>query len=286
MDKVVRALVCDGEISVTLIESTELCNYAAHIHLLNKTTSEVLGRFLTAITFFGAALKEESGQVSASLKSGGLGGNISVSADYDLHIRGTIDEPNANVPLRDGRVDIPACVGKQGTLTVIRNDGYSSPFVGTSELKSGNIEEDFSYYFAQSEQIPTVIKLGMITDEIGDVSYAGGIFFQTMPFASEESIRRIEEVFSATDVEHSLKELGLEGYLRTYFGEVPVTERFPEYHCNCSRDYISSILLSLGKAELKKIVQEQGKVSVHCHYCNTDYEFDDAEIEALFPETT
>lgn len=286
MDKVIRALVCDEEISLTLVESTNLCDYAAHIHLLNKTTSETLGRFLTVMVYLSSCLKENTGEVSVSVKGNGAGGNISVSGNYDLYIRGTIDEPNASLPLQDGKADIAGCVGSSGTLTVIRNDGYSSPFVGTSELKNGTVADDFMYYFAQSEQLPTFIRLGMVTDGIGDVQYAGGIFLQPMPFAKEQSVTRALEVLAKTDIEQILRESTLEDYLQSNFGEVPLTVRYPEYRCTCSREYISSVLMALGKTELEKILKEQGKISVHCHYCNSDYVFDESDVAQLFADHT
>ena len=172
-DAVLRGLICGGEVSLAVADTTALVNEAIRIHRLSPVCAAALGRTLTAATYMCSSLKEERGALSVTVKGGGPGGNIYVSGDKALHMRGYIEQPQVDLPPNArGKLDVGGCVGRDGYLSVVREDGDGQPFVGTTELVSGEIGEDFAAYFAYSEQLPTAIAVGVKigTDKIGRAS--------------------------------------------------------------------------------------------------------------------
>lgn len=282
-DVILRGLICGGEVSLAVADTTALVNEAIRIHHLSPLAAAALGRTLTVAAYMCSSLKDERGALSVTIRGDGVGGILSVSGDKALHMRGYIEDPQADLPPNAlGKLDVGGCVGAHGTLSVVRDDGEGQPFVGTTELVSGEIGEDFAAYFAYSEQLPTAIAVGVKVNREGTCSGAGGVFLQPMPGASEQSIRYAEEAtaqFSA--ISSLLEENAAEEVLRRFFGEVQFYSLHPEYKCNCSRNYIEGVLAGLGARELRAIVAEQGKVEVHCHYCNTDYIFTPDEVERI-----
>ena len=282
-DKILRGLICGGEVSIAVAETTQLVNEAIRIHGLSALSAAALGRTLTVAAYMCSSLKEDNGALSVSVKGDGVGGSIYVSGDKALHMRGYIENPHAELaPNALGKLDVGGCVGKNGTLTVVRGDGQNVPFVGTTPLVSGEIGEDFAAYFAYSEQLPTALAVGVKIGTDGTCLGAGGVFLQPMPGASEESIRFVEEnIAKFGAVSSILQEKTAEQLLAEYFGEVQFYTLFPEYKCNCSRNYIEGVLAALGEKELRETVAEQGKIEVHCHYCNTDYVFTPQDVEEI-----
>ncbi len=282
-DVILRGLVCGGEVSLAVAETTQLVNDAIRIHGLSALSAAALGRTLTAAAYMCSSLKAERGALSVTVKGGGVGGNICVSGDAALHMRGYIDEPQAFLPPNArGKLDVGGCVGHEGTLTVVRDDGDDRPFVGTTPLVSGEIGEDFAAYFAQSEQLPTAVAVGVKIGKDGTCLGAGGVFMQPMPGAGEESFRFVDETIGKFANVSSLMEEGSAASVwAAYFGGEAMTARRPVYKCNCSRHYIEGLLAALGEGELRSILAERGKVEVHCHYCNTDYVFGPQDVEAL-----
>ena len=282
-DKILRGLICGGEVSVAVADTTQLVNEAIRIHGLSALSAAALGRTLTAAAYLCSSLKEENGALSVSVKGDGVGGSIYVSGDKALHMRGYIENPQVQLPPNAlGKLDVGGCVGKNGTLTVVRDDGQSVPFVGTTPLVSGEIGEDFAAYFAYSEQLPTALAVGVKIGTEGTCLGAGGVFLQPMPGASEESLRFVEETIQKFGaVSSMLQEKTAEQILAEFFGEVQFYTLFPAYKCNCSRNYIEGVLAALGEKELRETVAEQGKIEVHCHYCNTDYVFTPQDVEEI-----
>lgn len=282
-DKILRGLICGGEVSVAVADTSQLVNEAIRIHGLSALSAAALGRTLTAAAYLCSSLKEENGALSVSVKGDGVGGSIYVSGDKALHMRGYIENPQAQLPPNAlGKLDVGGCVGKNGTLTVVRDDGQSVPFVGTTPLVSGEIGEDFAAYFAYSEQLPTALAVGVKIGTEGTCLGAGGVFLQPMPGASEESLRFVEETIQKFGtVSSMLQEKTAEQILAEFFGEVQFYTLFPAYKCNCSRNYIEGVLAALGEKELRETVAEQGKIEVHCHYCNTDYVFTPQDVEEI-----
>lgn len=269
MDKIIRTLAFGGNVQVTALQTTELVNKAIEIHGTMPEVSEILGGFLTCAAYIASGIKSETGAVSITVKGKG-GGAVSVSSDALLHVRGYADD------------SFPQGI-KGGSLTVVREDGYSArPFVGALEPESDNVSEVFAQYYQQSEQIPTAVCVRADCKN-GACGFAGGLIIQLMPDAAEEAISRAEEAFSAycsVGGEASADEI-----LGRFFGDETCgerTESYPVYACNCSEGKIKGVLASVGRSELLKICEEQGSVKVHCHYCNKDYTFVKKQIEEMF----
>ncbi len=267
MNKLYKSLVFGGDISLSVLDTRELVNDAINIHNLSDGAAKTLGGLLTAAAYMAGCLKSERGAVSITVKSGDGSATASVSGDKAGHIRGYIDGESL----------------KGGTMTVIKEDGFFRPFTGICTLKSDDVSENLMSYFQMSEQIDTAIYID-VKVENGVCLYAGGVVMQAMPNASEESLRGSEDKMQCV-ARYGVSE-GADRVLEKYFSDVTGDTRvyltFPEYKCNCSRAKIERVITSLGKSEAMKIVAEQGKISVHCHYCNSDYEFAGEEIASLF----
>ena len=272
-----------GDISLAVLDTTALVNEAIARHHLSPVAAAALGRTFTAAAYLCSWLKSDESTLTVQIDGGGPGGKISVSGDGALHMRGFIEHPDVILPPRaDGKLDVGGCVGKSGTLTVVRDDGDRLPFVGTSPLVSGEIAEDFSSYFFYSEQRPTAIALGVRIGKDGTCLGAGGVFLQPFPGAEDEHITRAEEAIKQyAAVSRIIEEEGAESILKRFEAETE-SERPIVFRCSCSKERAERAVLSLGKAQAEKLIKEDGGIVVHCHECNTDYRFDEADICRMF----
>lgn len=269
MNKLIKSLIYDMQVSLSVLDTKDMVNAAIKTHSLNDKQSKCLGELLTAAAYMSGCLKSEQGAISITIKSE-QGTTISVSGDFDGHIRGYIDG--------DGSL-------KGGTLTVIKEDGFFRPFVGSSSLISDDVSQNLMYYFDKSEQIPTAVAIGVELKN-GVCTAAGGVIMQLLPNTSDENRDRAEECMqNFVAVTKVLKDRGADGIMEMFFKDE--TDKFgkytyfPEYKCNCSRAKISNVLKPLGEEELMNIISEQGKISVHCHYCNSDYIFTKEDVVEL-----
>jgi molecular chaperone Hsp33 len=275
MDNVLRALVYDDAVSLTLADVTQMAHEGKCLHQLSLDTARLFGKTLAAMTFMSACLKNEKGEISLAVKSDGTAGDIAVSCNHALRLRGYIYPAQATGSENQ-------LLGS-GALTIIRDDGYNLPFVGSCALKEGNIDASFEEYFRISEQLPTRICTLVETNEGGMVEFAAVIALQPLPFADEETLQKVADL----DLKSLLtcaKDKGVFDCTREHFKEEFATweEREAVYKCNCSRRYLTRVLVSLGEESMRRIIQEDGAVRVHCHYCNTDYEFTDEDADQLF----
>ena len=282
MDVLYKTLIYDGQISLSILETTDIVNKAIFYHKLTPLTSATLGRTMTASLFMASTLKNEGDRLSVTIAGDGVGGKVIVSCDSNLSVRGYIENPKAELPLKpNGKLDVASCVGK-GRLTIVRNMGMKEPYTGSSEIISGEIAEDFSYYYALSEQQPTAMALGVKVQNDRCVG-AGGIVIQTMPFCSEEAIKKAEKLISEfSDISTKIQNYGAKGIISEYFSEYTFNEYYPKYKCVCSNDYILSMLYAIGKDELYDIILEQGKVEISCEYCDKVYTYYKQDIDKLF----
>ncbi|MGN1103475.1 MAG: Hsp33 family molecular chaperone HslO [Candidatus Coproplasma sp.] len=272
MDRIKRFLAFSGNVQVTVLETTELVNKAIKIHSTTPSASKILGGLLTCCAYFASGIKADSGAVSITVKAKDGDGAVSVSSDADLHVRGYADGSCTQTL-------------QGGSLTVVREDGYSQPFVGTCEIDSDDVSDAFAKYFQQSEQIPTAVKVEVTIDESGRCTVANGLIMQLLPDADDEETDLAGEAFYNFTQDNNSPAYTAEEIVERFFeGSIngEVVEVYPEYKCNCSQSKIKGVLASVGKAELLKICKEQGQVKVHCHYCNTDYIFDEKDIEENF----
>ena len=272
MNDLYKTLIYDNQVSLSVMDTTELVNKAIQIHKLNAQAAKTLGGMLTCGVFMAGCLKSDRGAVSITVKAEENVGTVSVSGDINLHMRGYIDGT------LEGKL-------KGGSMTVVKEDGFFRPFVGTTELVSDDVSLNFMQYFDRSEQVPTAVCIGV--DIEGDVcTAAGGVVMQLLPGTSDMNRDLAEEKMqNFLQPEKLIAKMGAKGIMENYFGGLTTKENVylthPDYICNCSRQKISAILLTMGKSELYNILEEQGKISVHCHYCNTDYLFDKEDIDRL-----
>lgn len=284
MDKIFKSIVLDGDLTLSVLETTEMVNRAIEIHKLSPLSAAALGRTLTACTFMASNLKDKKDKLSVVIAGDGVGGKISVSGNGELDMRGVIDNPNAELPLKEnGKLDVGGCVGKKGRITVVNSMGLKENYTGTAELVSGEIAQDFASYYALSMQQPTAIALGVKIGKDLKCVGAGGVVLQALPNAKEENLVKAENIInSLTKLSSIIEEKGAEGLIKEYFGDIKCDIYYPKYKCLCSREYIEEILISLGKNEVYDIIEKEGQVKVNCQYCEKDYIFTKDDVERLF----
>lgn len=284
MGKLFKTLIYDGDISLSILETTDIVNEAIKFHNLTPVCAATLGRALTVTAFMSSSLKNENEKLSITIDGNGVGGKIVTAADGKMHVRGLVSNPTADLPLKqNGKLDVGGVVGNKGYITVVKNLGLKEPYVGRCDLISGEIAEDFTAYYAYSEQQPTAMAIGVLIGK-GDICIgAGGIIIQTMPGCSEESIIKAEKLISSfTEISRIISEKGAEGVINEYFPNENFTESNPVYACNCSQEYIDKVLITLGKKELYQTVEEEGKVEICCHFCDKKYVYYKNDIDRLF----
>lgn len=285
MDVLYKGVAFNGKISVTVIDATEMVNEAIKIHSLSPLAAAALGRTLVAGAFMCATLKNDDDRLSVTLNGNGVGGQIVVAGNAKLEMRGYIDNPQCELPLNaQGKLDVAGCVGK-GRLSVVKSMGLKEPYTGSCRIDSGEIAEDFARYFTFSEQQPTGIALGV---KIG-VDYkcvgAGGVIMQPMPDADEQSLFMAEEFLSRlSNVSTMIEEDGAEKIVENNLPDYVYEKSVPVYKCLCSKEYIDSVLLTLGEAELYDTVEKQGKIEVACHFCNKKYVYLKEDVDKLLSE--
>ncbi|MEA4954188.1 MAG: Hsp33 family molecular chaperone HslO [Pseudoflavonifractor sp.] len=292
-DEIVRILAKNAPVKAVAITGRDLTERARKIHRTLPVATAALGRTLMACSMMGDQLKGEGSSVTLRLKGDGPLGSITAVSDTEGSVRGYVQEPAVILPPRpDGKLDVGGAVGKTGTLTVIKDLNLKEPYVGMVPLISGEIAEDVTDYFAVSEQIPTACALGVLVDADQSVLRAGGYLIQLLPGAGEDVIERVEAgVKLLGPVTAALLEEGAdaETLLRRALSEfeLEVVGRHPvSYFCPCSRERVSTALVSMGRDELTALIEEQGKAELTCQFCDRVYSFDRAELEALLRQAT
>lgn len=282
MDVLYKGTAFNNQISVTVIEATELVNHAIKIHNLTPLAAAALGRTLIATTFISSTLKSDGDRVSVTLNGDGVGGQIVIAGDTGLNMRGYIDNPNCELPLNSkGKLDVAGCVGK-GRLSVMKSLNLKKPYTGSCEIQSGEIAEDFASYFTFSEQQPTAMALGVKIGRNLECIGAGGVIFQTLPFADDDSISSAENIiYALNDISSIMQNEGAEKFVKRVFTDYSYEKFIPKYNCLCSREYIDGILITMGEKELYDTIDKEGKIEVHCHFCNTKYVYNKNDVDAL-----
>ena len=286
-DRIVRAITSDGMVQAAAISSRGLTERARQIHKTLPVATAALGRTLAACSMLGNALKGDGASVTLQIKGGGPLGTVLAVSDNEGNVRGTVDNPAVDLPLRpDGKLDVGAAVGCDGTLTVIRDLNMKEPYVGSVGLLGGEIAEDLAAYFVESEQIPTACGLGVLVDRDQSVLTAGGYLIQLLPGAGEDVIAKVEGgIMAAGSVTKLLAEDDdPESLLRRVMSdfELEVLEKSPiEYRCYCSRDRMERALISLGPDELQRILDEQGSAELACQFCDNVQTFTRTDLEGL-----
>lgn len=286
-DYLVRGMTMDGFVKVVAIRSTQMVRRGAEIQKTTPNATAAFGRALTAASMMGNMQKVDNGSMTLQIKGGGPIGSIVCVSDPVGNVRGYVLEPN--VPLVEkypGKLDVGATVGTDGTLTVIRDLQMKEPYVGSVELVSGEIGDDVTAYFAQSEQTPTACALGVLIDRDTSVKVAGGYLLQLLPGAPDDVIDKLEQGIQRAGAVTAMLEQGMtpEDILGQVCGDLGVV--FMEttqvgYQCYCSRERVAAALISLGKKELADIQSEGKAFPVECQFCDTVYEFTPEDIDSL-----
>ena len=286
-DQLIRAISQDGLIKVSAVSTRDLTERARQIHKTLPVATAALGRLLAAASMMGSALKEEAASITLQIKGGGPLGTLLAVSDHEGGVRGTVEHPAVDLPLReDGKLDVGAAVGAEGTLTVIKDLGMKEPYIGSVGLLGGEIAEDLAAYFVESEQIPTACAMGVLVDRDQSVRAAGGYIVQLLPGAGEDVIAKVEGgVLAAGPVTALLDQnADPEALLRTVLSdfEVEILETSPiGYQCYCSRDRVERALISMGVSELEDLLAEQGGCELGCQFCDQVYRFTGEELQAL-----
>ena len=286
-DQLIRAMTKDGWIKAVAVSTKHLTERARQIHKTLPTATAALGRLLAAASMMGNMQKVEDGSITLQVRGGGPLGTVLAVSDAEGNVRGCIENPQ--ISLLDkyrGKLDVGAAVGTDGTLTVIRDLRMKEPYIGSVPLVSGEIAEDVTQYFAQSEQTPTACALGVLVDVDQSVKAAGGWLVQLLPGAPDDVIDRLEACIGKLGSVTAMLASGMDGQamLKTVLAdfEVELFEPSPiEYRCYCSRERVESTLISLGKDELEDIVKCGETLHVDCRFCDVIYDFTVEDVRKL-----
>lgn len=285
-DYIVRATAANAQIRAFAITSRETVEYARSAHDLSPVVTAALGRLMTGGVMMGSMLKGEKDLLTLQIKGAGPVRGLMVTADSQGNVKGYADNPQAMMPPSSaGKLDVGGVIGV-GVLTVIKDMGLKEPYSSTIELKTGEIGDDLTYYFAASEQIPSCVALGVLMEKNNTVKQAGGFIIQLMPFTDEEVIGRLEEKLASLAPVTAMLEEGKtpEQILEAVLGDlgVEITDTLPvQFHCNCSKERVEKVLVSLGERELQDLIDAGKAVELNCHFCNTDYVFTVEELKKI-----
>lgn len=285
-DYLIRATAANAQIRAFALTSRDLVETARSRHNLSPVVTAALGRLMTGAVMMGGMLKGEKDMLTLQVNGDGPVGGLTVTADSAGNVKGYANAPQAMMPPNaNGKLDVGGVIGN-GYLTVIKDMGMKEPYSSQVALQSGEIGDDLTYYFAASEQVPSCVALGVLMEKNNTVKQAGGFIIQLMPFAQEEVIKKLEEKISTIASVTSMLDDGNtpEQILELILGDMglEITEKMPvQFKCNCTKERVEKVLLSLGKKELEEMIAEGEDVKLHCHFCNKDYGFTVEELKTL-----
>lgn len=289
-DYLIKALAFDGQIRAYAISSTEMVSEAQKRHETWPTASAALGRAMTASTMMGMMLKGEDNSITVKIEGGGPIGIILVDSNTKGETRGYVTNPQTHFELNSkGKLDVARAVGKNGFLSVVKDIGMREKFTGQVPLVSGELGEDFTYYFASSEQVPSAVGVGVLVNPDNSIKAAGGFIIQVLPNASDLIVDLLEQRIKEIPPISRLIEKGMtpEEILFELLSEdqVKILEKSPvKFQCKCSHERFGQAIVSLGEQEIKDIIEEDGKAETHCHFCNAKYTFSKEELQELLEQ--
>ena len=286
MDYMIRATAADNQIRAFAATTREMVEFARAAHDTSPVATAALGRLLTGGVMMGAMMKGDKDLLTLQVKGDGPLGSVTVTADSKGHVKGYVNHPHVLIHANErGKLDVAGAVGR-GTLQVIKDLGMKEPYVGSCELQTGEIGDDLTYYFAVSEQVPSSVGLGVLMERDNTVRQAGGFILQLMPFTPDEVVDRLELKLAAVDSVTAMLDEGRtpEQILELLLGEfgLEINEKTEiSYRCDCSRERVEKALISIGKKELKEMIQEGQPVEVNCHFCGKNYEFSVEDLKQM-----
>jgi molecular chaperone Hsp33 len=285
-DYIIRASAADNQVRAFAATTRELVEHARNIHNTSPVATASLGRLLTAGAMMGIMMKGDKDLLTLQIKGTGPIGGIVVTADANGSVKGYVHNPEVIIPASPiGKLDVAGAIGN-GMLTVIKDMGLKEPYVGQTNLISGEIAEDITYYYAVSEQLPTSVALGVLMNRDNTVRRAGGFIIQLMPFASEEVISKLEKRIGEINGITSLldKEMTLEMILDQLLGDFGIDfleKKTTAFECNCSKDRVEKAVISIGKKDISEMIEDRKPIEVNCHFCSKHYVFTTEELEDL-----
>ncbi|WP_250674451.1 Hsp33 family molecular chaperone HslO [Paraclostridium ghonii] len=285
-DYVIRATAGDGQVRAFVATTKNMVEKARDLHKTTKVATAALGRTLTATSMMGLMMKNDGDKITVIIKGGGPIGSILATANSKGIVKGYVDNPNVVVEdYPNGKLNVAAAVGSEGTVRVTKDLGLREPYNGSYPMVSGEIAQDLTYYFAVSEQTPSVVALGVLTKE-EEVEYAGGFIVQLMPDADEETIGKLESNVSNLDsITNMLKNgntpedilnIVLDGLNPQILDKCDIG-----FECECSKERVEGVLISIGQHQLAEIIEEDKKAEIGCQFCNSKYVFDENELKAI-----
>lgn len=285
-DYIIRGTAADNQIRFFAATTRQLVEHARQIHETSPVVTAALGRLLTAGAMMGSMCKNDTDILTLQIKGDGPIGGLTVTADAKGNVKGYPYENVVILPAsKQGKLDVGRAVGK-GVLSVIKDIGLKEPYVGQTNLVSGEIAEDLTYYFATSEQVPTAVALGVLMNHDNTVRQAGGFIMQLMPYASEETIEALEKAIEKfTSMTNELENRGsVENVMEFLFEGMgyEIYDTIPtKFDCNCSRERVEKAVISIGKKEIAQMIEEGKPIEVNCHFCNEKYTFSVEDLQSM-----
>jgi len=285
----VRAIAADDSIRAFAATTREMAEYARAAHKMTPVCTAALGRLMTGGVMMGSMMKEEKALLTIQIKGDGPIGGVVVTADSKGHVKGYVNHPGVELPLKEnGHLDVGGAIGK-GTLTVIRDLGLKDPYVGTIELTSGEIADDLTYYFAESDQIPSSVGLGVLVDTDLSVKEAGGFIIQIMPQTPERIISALEAKLQSIKSVTEMLEEGMtpETILESILGDfgMRIEEKMAvSFRCDCSRERLRHVLSTLQLSDLEEMINDNSSIDVACNFCGRNYRFEPEELKKIVEE--
>nr|WP_122013159.1 Hsp33 family molecular chaperone HslO [Maliibacterium massiliense] len=285
-DTILRATLADDQVSVLLARTTHLVEDARKTFDASPLATAVLGRTLTMTAMMALSLKNARDSITVTLAGGGLIGKVVAVGRPGPLVKGYVDDPRLELPLNEqGKLDVGWAVGRDGMLTVVRDLGLRDPYVGQARLQTGEIGDDFAFYFTVSEQTPSMVALGVLADRDG-MRASGGLLVQPLPGCNEDVIARLEQKakdlanISALVARHDTARAVLEALFSDMDPRV-LQEQSPHFACDCSRERVTRALVAMGEQELTQLIEEDHKAELTCHFCNRRYAFDERELRDI-----
>lgn len=285
-DYIVRATAADNQIRAFAATTKGLVEHARSVHNTSPVATAALGRLLTAGSMMGAMMKGEKDILTLQIKCSGPIGGLTVTADSKARVKGYVNNPEVMLPPNSkGKLDVGGALDL-GILSVIKDMGLKEPYVGQTQLVSGEIAEDLTYYFASSEQVPSSVALGVLMNKDNTVRQAGGFLIQLMPFAEERVIagleKKIAEIHSITELlDKEMSPEAILDYILGDFGLAIMDTMETSFYCNCTKERVEKAIVSIGRKDIQEMIDDNEPIEVNCHFCNTSYHFSVEELKEI-----
>lgn len=290
-DYIVRAIAANAQIRAFAVSSKEMVEKARSVHEMSPVATAALGRLMSGAVMMGAMLKGEKDLLTLQVSGDGPLKGMTVTADSKGNVKGYVNEPQIMLPPNAvGKLDVGGAVGA-GILRVIKDMGLKEPYVGQTDIQTGEIAEDLTYYFASSEQVPSCVGLGVLMEKDNTVKQAGGFIIQLMPFAEDEVISKLEKNLAAFSTVTTVLDEGKtpEEMLQLLLGDMGLefTDTMPtQFYCNCDKKRVERALISIGKKDMEEMIADGKDIEVNCHFCNTAYCFTSDELKRMLKRCT